>query len=170
MKRIFVLTVGFCACMRLMAQSPISFYPMENSQDVNIDTHLVIEFDKVVTTGSKGVITVTDKTTHKVVDRIDMSIPAGPTKGQPRNPMPDILQYPTYTRREISPTAIPVLELRQVQPRKISASIRRPSSVGSLMLSTFIRLSVMVIRLLFICITTCWTMDMSMKSRLARGL
>lgn len=112
--------------MRLMAQSPISFYPMENSQDVNIDTHLVIEFDKVVTTGSKGVITVTDKTTHKVVDRIDMSIPAGPTKGQPRNPNAS-LQYPTYTRREISPTAIPVLELRQVQPRKISASIRRPS-------------------------------------------
>ena len=109
MKRIFVLTVGFCACMRLMAQSPISFYPMENSQDVNIDTHLVIVFDKVVTTGSKGVITVTDKTTHKVVDRIDMSIPAGPTKGQPRNPnaryspVPYIYKTGNITNRNTRP-------------------------------------------------------------------
>ena len=86
MKRIFFLTVGFFVGMHLMAQSPISFYPHENAQDINVDTHLVIEFDKTVKAGSKGVITVTDKTTRKVVDRIDMSIPAGPVEGQPKNP------------------------------------------------------------------------------------
>ena len=86
MKRIFFLTVGFFVGMNLMAQSPISFYPHENAQDINVDTHLVIEFDKTVKAGSKGVITVTDKTTRKVVDRIDMSIPAGPVEGQPKNP------------------------------------------------------------------------------------
>ena len=72
--------------MNLMAQTPVSFYPQENTQDTNIDTHLVIVFDKTVKTGSKGIITVTDKTTRKVIDRIDMSIPAGPIEGQPKNP------------------------------------------------------------------------------------
>jgi pectinesterase len=86
MKRIFFLTVGFFVGMNLMAQSPISFYPHEKAQDINVDTHLVIEFDKTVKAGSKGVITVTDKTTRKVVDRIDMSIQAGPVEGQPKNP------------------------------------------------------------------------------------
>lgn len=86
MKRIFFLTVDFFVGMNLMAQTPISFYPHENAQDINVDTHLVIEFDKTVKAGSKGVITVTDKTTRKVVDRIDMSIPAGPVEGQPKNP------------------------------------------------------------------------------------
>ena len=83
MKRIFISMTGFITCMNLMAQTPVSFYPQENDQDINIDTHLVIVFDKTVKTGSKGIITVTDKTTRKVVDRIDMSIPAGPTEGQP---------------------------------------------------------------------------------------
>ena len=69
--------------MKLMAQSPVSFYPQENAQDINVDTHLVIEFDKAVKAGSKGVITVTDKTTRKVVDRIDMRIPAGPVDSRP---------------------------------------------------------------------------------------
>ena len=161
MKRIFVLTVGFCACMRLMAQSPISFYPMENSQDVNIDTHLVIEFDKVVTTGSKGVITVTDKTTHKVVDRIDMSIPAGPTKGQPRNPnaryspVPYIYKMGNITNRNTRP-GTPSGAAKE-DKRKYQKTI-----IGGFS-DAFHFYPV-------ICITTYWTMDMSMKSRLARGL
>ena len=46
MKRIFILTVGFIVCMKLMAQSPVSFYPQENAQGINIDTHLVIEFTR----------------------------------------------------------------------------------------------------------------------------
>ena len=85
MKRIFISMIGIITCMNLMAQTPVSFYPQENTQDTNIDTHLVIVFDKTVKTGSKGIITVTDKTTRKVIDRIDMSIPAGPTEGQPKN-------------------------------------------------------------------------------------
>ena len=62
MKRIFISMTGIITCMNLMAQTPVSFYPQENAQDINIDTHLVIVFDKTVKTGSKGIITVTDKT------------------------------------------------------------------------------------------------------------
>ena len=109
MKHFFVLMAGFGACVNLMAQSPVSFYPQENARYINIDTHLVIEFDKAVKAGSKGIITVTDKTTGKVVDRIDMSIPAGPTEGQPKNPnaiytpVPYIYKVENITNRNTRP-------------------------------------------------------------------
>ena len=54
MKRIIISMTGIITCMNLMAQTPVSFYPQENAQDINIDTHLVIVFDKTVKTGSKG--------------------------------------------------------------------------------------------------------------------
>lgn len=109
MKRIFISMTGIITCMNLMAQTPVSFYPQENDQDINIDTHLVIVFDQTVKTGSKGIITVTDKTTRKVVDRIDMSIPAGPTEGQPKNPnavytpVPYIYKVENVTNRNTRP-------------------------------------------------------------------
>ena len=80
MKRIFITLAGFIVCMKLMAQSPVGFYPNDNAHNINIDTHLIIEFDQPVKAGSKGIVTVLDKTTNKVVDKIDMSIPAGPTE------------------------------------------------------------------------------------------
>ena len=109
MKRIFISMIGIITCMNLMAQTPVSFYPQENAQDINIDTHLVIVFDKTVKTGSKGIITVTDKTTRKVIDRIDMSIPAGPIEGQPKNPnavytpVPYIYKVENVTNRKNRP-------------------------------------------------------------------
>ena len=109
MKRIFISMTGIITCMNLMAQTPVSFYPQENTQDTNIDTHLVIVFDKTVKTGSKGIITVTDKTTRKVIDRIDMSIPAGPIEGQPKNPnavytpVPYIYKVENVTNRKTRP-------------------------------------------------------------------
>lgn len=54
MKRIFISMTGIITCMNLMAQTPVSFYPQKNAQDINIDTHLVIVFDKTVKTGSKA--------------------------------------------------------------------------------------------------------------------
>ena len=109
MKRILFFTTCFFVGMKLMAQSPVSFYPQENAQDINIDTHLVIEFDKAVKAGNKGVITVTDKTTRKVVDRIDMRISAGPVEGQPKNPnaiytpVPYIYKVENITNRNTRP-------------------------------------------------------------------
>ena len=54
MIRIIISMTGIITCMNLMAQTPVCFYPQENAQDINIDTHLVIVFDKTVKTGSKG--------------------------------------------------------------------------------------------------------------------
>ena len=86
MKRIIFLLAILTLGMKLLAQTPISYYPLNQAKDINVDTHLIIEFDSEVKAGNKGIISIIDKTTRKVVDRIDMSIPAGPTEEQPKNP------------------------------------------------------------------------------------
>ena len=69
------------------AQNTITMMLPENGAvDVNIDTHLTLTMSEDVVIGQKGYITVYDKKTGKLVDRLDMSIPAGPTMGQPKNP------------------------------------------------------------------------------------
>lgn len=109
MKRIFIFIAGFFLCLKLMAQSAIGFYPKENAKNINVDTHLVIEFDQPVKAGTKGIITVMDKTTRKVVDRIDMTIPAGPTEGQPTHPdaiytpVPYLYKVENITNRNMRP-------------------------------------------------------------------
>lgn len=86
MKRTIFSLAIFIMGMKLLAQAPISYYPLNQAKDINVDTHLTIEFDREVKAGNKGIISVIDKTTKKVVDRIDMSIPSGPTEGQPKSP------------------------------------------------------------------------------------
>ena len=109
MKRIIITCIVLYAMMGVMAQNPMHFYPEENSNGINVDTHLVIQFDRNIEAGNKGKITVYDKTTKKVVDCIDMSIPAGPTEGQPKNPkaiytpVPYIYQVANITNRNTRP-------------------------------------------------------------------
>lgn len=62
------------------------FYPQNGSSNICPDTHLTIVFDSEPELGQKGCISIYDKQTGKLVDRLDMSIPAGPTKSQPANP------------------------------------------------------------------------------------
>ena len=38
-KRIFITMAAFIVCMKLLAQSPVGFYPKENAHNINIDTH-----------------------------------------------------------------------------------------------------------------------------------
>lgn len=128
MKRIIFSLAILAMGMKLQAQTPISCYPLNQAKDINIDTHLIIEFDSEVKAGNKGIISIIDKTTRKVVDRIDMSIPAGPTDGQPKNPAAIYTPVPyIYIRWETSPTVTLALAFLLESPRRISASIRRPS-------------------------------------------
>ena len=60
--------------------------PENGATEVNIDTHLTLIMSDDVTIGQKGFVSVYDKQTGKLVDRLDMSIPAGPTERQPKNP------------------------------------------------------------------------------------
>ena len=61
-------------------------FPENGATDVNIDTHLILTMAEDATIGQQGFVSVYDRKTGKLVDRLDMSIPAGPTQGQPRNP------------------------------------------------------------------------------------
>ncbi len=86
MKKLLVMLFAsaFCLCQ---AQNVVTgMVPENGATDVNIDTHLTLMMAEDAVIGQNGFVSVYDKTTGKLVDRLDMSIPAGPTTGQPKNP------------------------------------------------------------------------------------
>jgi hypothetical protein len=56
----------------------INLFPANQSRDMNPDTHLVLTFSEEPILGSHGQIRVYDASDNKLVDLLDMSIPAGP--------------------------------------------------------------------------------------------
>lgn len=64
----------------------VTLFPAKGAQNVCPDTRLTITFDSEVSLGEKGFISVYDCKTGRLVDRLDMSIPAGPTQPQYRDP------------------------------------------------------------------------------------
>lgn len=56
-----------------------SFFPANKAKDVNPDTHLVLSFRSQPTLGKTGKIRIYDAANNRLVDVLDMSIPAGPT-------------------------------------------------------------------------------------------
>ena len=73
-----------CICQAQV--SVTRMFPENGATDVNVDTHLKLTMTDDVVIGQQGFVSVYDRKTGKLVDRLDMSIPAGPTEGQPRNP------------------------------------------------------------------------------------
>lgn len=77
------------ACMLLAVNGwgqRVALSPENGAKDVCVDTHLSLTFDRDVTVGKKGKVKVWDAETGKMVDMLDLSIPAGPTASQPNNP------------------------------------------------------------------------------------
>ncbi len=72
-------------------------FPANKAKGVPTDTHLVIEFDSPVRLNDKGIIRIYESHTGRLVDTLDMSIPAGPTE-------PDMIrkQKATYTTEPYS--------------------------------------------------------------------
>ncbi|MDR0982989.1 MAG: carbohydrate esterase [Culturomica sp.] len=56
----------------------ISLYPANNAKDINPEVLLKITFNKTPVTTDKGFIKIFDSTDGKLVDMINLSIPAGP--------------------------------------------------------------------------------------------
>ena len=56
----------------------VSCFPANKARDVNPDTHLVLTFPSAPAIGKSGTIRIYDAADHKLVDTLDMSIPAGP--------------------------------------------------------------------------------------------
>ena len=82
-----LLFCGLLTAMMAQAASVVTkMVPECGARDVNPDTHLTLVLSEDVHIGQTGFISIYDKQTGKLVDRLDMSIPAGPTQGQPNNP------------------------------------------------------------------------------------
>ena len=72
----------------------IKMFPENGATDVNIDTHLILTMTEEATVRQRGFVSVYDRKTGKLVDRLDISIPAGPTQGQPKNPVAQYTPVP----------------------------------------------------------------------------
>ncbi len=64
----------------------VKMQPENGAVDVNVDTHLVLTMADNAVVGQRGFISIYEKKMGKLIDRLDLSIPAGPTVGQPNNP------------------------------------------------------------------------------------
>lgn len=62
------------------AGAAITPLPANGAQQVNPDTHLVLRFDQAPALGKSGLIRIYDAVSGKLVDTLDLSIPAGPTE------------------------------------------------------------------------------------------
>lgn len=88
--------------MLAAATSGPVFFPQKNAENVNPDTHLVLTFNEVPTLGEKGLISVYDAKDGSLVDQLDLSIPAGPTRGRQYGPECDYMKTPyDYTRTSV---------------------------------------------------------------------
>ncbi len=58
--------------------SPIAYFPANNAVRVNPDTHLVLTFASPPTLGNSGQIRIYDAAGPRLVDTLDLSVPAGP--------------------------------------------------------------------------------------------
>lgn len=82
----FLAILANMACICQAQNAVIKMQPENGATDVNIDTHLTLTMSDDAVVGQKGFVSVYDKRTGKLADRLDMSIPAGPTEGLPKNP------------------------------------------------------------------------------------
>ena len=78
----------------------VKMFPENGTTNMNIDTHLTLTMSDDVVIGKQGFVSVYDLKTGKLVDRLDMSIPAGPTKSQPKNPNAQYTPVPYLYRTQ----------------------------------------------------------------------
>lgn len=78
-------------------------FPFAGAENVNPDTHLVLTFSEAPVVGDSGVVRIFDAETHELIDSLDLSIPAGPTKSRTYGPECDYTKIPyDYTRDKMS--------------------------------------------------------------------
>lgn len=75
------LKMLLAVCLFPLSTYAVVLNPLNNAVAVNPDTRLQILFEEAPILGSSGKIRVFEAGTDKLVDVLDLSIPAGPTKG-----------------------------------------------------------------------------------------
>jgi hypothetical protein len=94
------LLIGLAPLSALAQQgSIVRMWPANGAVNVNPDAHLIISFLSPPELGSSGLIRIVDATDSKVVDTLDMSIPAGPDykRRRPAGSPPDTTTYQVTT-------------------------------------------------------------------------
>ena len=89
-------TLTICAQTSSAASNTIVFFPANKTRDINPDTHMIITFPSAPILGTTGMIRIYDMADNRLVDQLDMSIPAGPTDSTTlrSTPKPPYLQVP----------------------------------------------------------------------------
>lgn len=93
--------------MTACSQAPtinVDLFPAAGSKNVNPDTHLVLTFTETPVIGDSGMVRIFDADTHELVDSLDLSIPAGPTKSRTYGPECDYAKVPYDYTRDKMPT------------------------------------------------------------------
>lgn len=85
-------------------QHTAQLYPPIDAKGVNPDTHLTLTFNSVPVIGDSGMIRVYDVATGEMVDRLDMSIPAGPAESRTYGDDCDYTKVPYDYARASVPT------------------------------------------------------------------
>jgi pectin methylesterase-like acyl-CoA thioesterase len=74
------MTLPAAGAPALADQSPLLASPASGARDVNPDTHLVLRFAQPPVLGKSGRIRIYDAADDRLVDTLDLAIPAGPTE------------------------------------------------------------------------------------------
>src|SRR5256885_7121929 len=81
--------------------APIVRFPANQATNVSPDTHLVLTFPQPPAVGRSGEIRVYDAADGSLVDRLDLSIPAGPSGRTARGDSPAGTPPPIYQQAVI---------------------------------------------------------------------
>lgn len=79
-------------------------FPLAGAENVNPDTHLVLTFSEAPVVSDSGMVRIFDAETHELIDSLDLSIPAGPTKSRTYGPECDYTKVPYDYTRDRMPT------------------------------------------------------------------
>ena len=103
-----LISAGLLICVPVQAANILGFYPPNASKNVNPDTRLQLTFSEIPVLGKSGKIRVFEDGTDRLVDVLDLSIPAGPTQGvtgpkAPYTPEPYSYEGPRRTNADTKP-------------------------------------------------------------------
>lgn len=97
------LLVAASACEE-QSVSNVKMMPQDGATDVCPDTHLTLTFAETPALGDSGMIRIFDAETGLLVDSLDLSVPAGPTKPRTYGPDCDYTKIPYDYARTSMPT------------------------------------------------------------------
>jgi pectin methylesterase-like acyl-CoA thioesterase len=106
-KKITLLTLPLLVAVSACNEQPVSnvkMMPQDGAVDVCPDTHLTLTFAESPTLGDSGMIRIFDAESGVLVDSLDLSIPAGPTKPRTYGPDCDYTKIPYDYARTSVPT------------------------------------------------------------------